>query len=158
MLNATRRPCSAAGRPIVPPDRRPQRIWREHASGANWRLGRRRAIVHAIAQEPVATKEGCLSTPRLTPRQIKAARALLGWSQAALAKATGLSIPTIKRIESKSDYLDGHGDIAARVLSGFETAGAEFIAENGGGVGVRLREGRKPEIIALENLNASNDE
>jgi transcriptional regulator with XRE-family HTH domain len=94
----------------------------------------------------------------LTTQQIKAARALLGWSQAGLAKATGLSVPTIKRIESRGDYLGARAGTAARVVSAFESAGAEFIAENGGGVGVRLRNGRKPEVIDLENLNASNDE
>jgi len=99
-----------------------------------------------------------LSTPRLTPQQIRAARALVGWSQVELAKAAGLSVPTIKRIESRSDTIGGRADITARLLSAFESAGAEFIPENGGGVGVRLREGRKPEVIALENLNASNDE
>jgi len=100
-----------------------------------------------------------LSTPRVTTRQIKAARALLGWSQAELAKATGLSVPTIKRIESRAaGDLGGRADTAARIVAALGAAGAEFIAENGGGVGVRMREGRKPETIALENLNASNDE
>ena len=99
-----------------------------------------------------------MSTPRVTTRQIKAARALLGWSQAELAKATGLSVPTIKRIESRAGDLGGRADTAARIVAALGAAGAEFIPENGGGVGVRMREGRKPETIALENLNASNDE
>jgi hypothetical protein len=54
--------------------------------------------------------------------------------------------------------LSGRPDTAARILSAMEAAGVVFIAENGGGYGVRLREGRKPETIAIENLNASNDE
>jgi transcriptional regulator with XRE-family HTH domain len=99
-----------------------------------------------------------LSTARVTTQQIKAARALLGWSQAGLAKATGLSVPTIKRIESGGGDVGGRANTAARIVAALEAAGAEFIPENGGGVGVRMREGRKPETIALENLNASNDE
>ena len=99
-----------------------------------------------------------MPTTRVTTRQIKAARALLDWSQAELASASGLSVPTIKRIESKPGDVGGRADTAARVVSALEAAGAEFIPENGGGVGVRLREGRKPETIAFENLNASNDE
>jgi transcriptional regulator with XRE-family HTH domain len=99
-----------------------------------------------------------LSTFRVTTRQIKAARALLDWSQSELASASGLSVPTIKRIESKAGDVGGREGTVARIVSALEAAGAEFIPENGGGVGVRLREGRKPETIALENLNASNDE
>ncbi len=99
-----------------------------------------------------------MPTPRVTTQQLKAARALLGWSQTELARASGLSIPTIKRIESKSGELGGRADTAARIVAALETAGALFIPENGGGVGVRLRQGRGPETIALENLNASNDD
>ncbi len=99
-----------------------------------------------------------MSTSRVTAQQIKAARALLEWGRAELATASGLSIPTVKRIESKSGDFGGRADTFARIVAALETAGAEFIPENGGGFGVRLREGRKPETIALENLNASNDE
>jgi transcriptional regulator with XRE-family HTH domain len=97
--------------------------------------------------------------PRVTTGQIKAARALLGWSQADLAGACGLSVPTVKRIESKGGELGGRADTAARIVVALEKAGAEFILEDAsGGVGVRLRQRREPGTIALENLNASNDE
>jgi transcriptional regulator with XRE-family HTH domain len=102
--------------------------------------------------------EACLGTAHVTTRQVKAARALLDWSQAELASASGLSAPTIKRIEAKSGDIGGRADTAARIVAALESAGVEFISENGGGVGVRMREGRKPETIALEDLNASNDE
>ena len=39
--------------------------------------------------------------PKVSIRQIKAARALLGWSQETLAKASGVSIPTVKRLEKR---------------------------------------------------------
>ncbi len=97
--------------------------------------------------------------PRVTTGQIKAARALLGWSQSDLAAASGLSTPTIKRIEATGGDLGGRPDTAARVVATLEKAGAEFIAgDSGGGVGVRLRQGREAGTIPLENLNASNDE
>jgi len=99
-----------------------------------------------------------VAAPQVTTRQIKAARALLGWSQTELAAAARLSVPTIKRIEAKGGDLGGRPDTSARIVAALESAGAEFIAKDGGGIGVRLREGRPPETIALENLNASNDE
>ena len=82
---------------------------------------------------------------------------MLEWSQERLASASGVSISTIKRMELRAGDLGGRADTAARIVA-LRFAGIEFIAENGGGIGVRLREGRKPETIALEDLNASNDE
>ena len=83
---------------------------------------------------------------------------MLGWSQRRLAEASGVSAPTIKRLESQLGGLGGRADTAARIVAALEAAGVEFIAANGGGPGVRLRRGRDPETIALEDLNASNDE
>ncbi len=83
---------------------------------------------------------------------------MLGWSQRRLAEASGVSAPTIKRLESQPGGLGGRADTAARIVAALEAAGVEFIAANGGGPGVRLRRGRDPETIALEDLNASNDE
>ena len=102
--------------------------------------------------------ESWLLIPKVSTRQVKAARALLEWSQAQLASASGVSVPTIKRLELQPGDLGGRADTAARIIAVLETAGVEFIAENGGGLGVRLRKGREPETIALEDLNASNDE
>ncbi len=90
--------------------------------------------------------------------QIKAARALLDWSQTRLAAAAGVSAPTVRRIEAKAAEFPERAEMAARIASALELAGVEFIPENGGGPGVRLRRGREPETIALEDLNASNDE
>ena len=78
----------------------------------------------------------------LTTSQIKAARALLGWSQAELAKQSGISEPTIARLESVDGELGGRQDTAKKIRSAIEKAGIEFIDENGGGPGVRLR--RRP--------------
>jgi predicted transcriptional regulator len=71
-------------------------------------------------------------------RQLKAARALLAWSQSDLAQASGISEPTIARLESTDGPIGGRADTAKALVSAMEKAGVEFIAENGGGAGVRL--------------------
>ena len=76
---------------------------------------------------------------RVSIRQVKAARALLGWSQDDLAKAAEVSIPTIKRLEAVDGPLGGRGETSERIIGAIRSAGVEFIDENGGGQGVRLR-------------------
>jgi transcriptional regulator with XRE-family HTH domain len=80
----------------------------------------------------------------ITTRQIKAARALLGWSQADLARRSGISEPTVARLESADGELGGRQDTADKIRRAIETAGVEFIDENGGGAGVRLRKEHRP--------------
>jgi predicted transcriptional regulator len=75
----------------------------------------------------------------VTIRQIKAARALLGWSQADLAKGSGVSEPTIARLEAIEGAVGGRQGTAEKIRAALEKAGVEFIDENGGGLGVRLR-------------------
>ena len=73
----------------------------------------------------------------ITSKQCRAARALLDWSQGFLADKAGVGIVTVRQIET-----DAHEprratlDVIRRAL---ESAGVEFIDENGGGPGVRLR-------------------
>lgn len=74
--------------------------------------------------------------------QLKAARALLGWSQAQVAEAANLSVPTVKRAEGAS-AVAASADAVAAICAALEVAGVEFIEENGGGPGVRLRNGKK---------------
>ena len=80
-----------------------------------------------------------MSILKVSIRQIKAARALLGWSQDDLADVSQVSIPTVKRLEASDGDLGGRADTAAKILKALRTAGVEFIEENGGGPGVRLR-------------------
>jgi len=75
----------------------------------------------------------------VTTRQIKAARALLGWSQSDLADRSGVSEPTIARLESAEGELGGREGTGDKIRSAIEKAGVEFLDENGGGLGVRLR-------------------
>jgi transcriptional regulator with XRE-family HTH domain len=79
----------------------------------------------------------------VTTRQIKAARALLGWSQADLAKRSGVSEPTVARLESMDGELGGRELTAEKIQAAIEGAGVLFIDENGGGSGVRLRKRSK---------------
>lgn len=80
-----------------------------------------------------------MSIENLSIRQIKAARALLAWSQHDLADASGVSYPTIARLEKEDGQLGGRPATVASIRAALEFAGVEFIAENGGGPGVRLK-------------------
>lgn len=75
----------------------------------------------------------------LTSEIVRAARALLRWEQRNLADASSISLPTIKRLESKPGALEAHTSTVAALTRAFEKAGIEFIDENGGGPGLRLR-------------------
>jgi transcriptional regulator with XRE-family HTH domain len=70
---------------------------------------------------------------------IRAARALLRWEQRDLATASSVSLPSIKRLESKPGVMAAHMSTVAALRKALELAGIEFIEENGGGAGVRLR-------------------
>ena len=75
----------------------------------------------------------------LASAQIRAARALLRWSAEELAQHSLLSVATIRRAELTEidTAMTAANDLAVR--RALESAGVEFIDENGGGPGVRLR-------------------
>ena len=79
----------------------------------------------------------------LASAQIRAARALVRWSAEDLSRQSFVSLRTIRRAELADNYtaLTAPNDLAIR--SAFELAGVEFIDENGGGPGVRLRKRQK---------------
>jgi transcriptional regulator with XRE-family HTH domain len=76
----------------------------------------------------------------ILPSQMRAARALIGWTREDLANASSVTVRHLARIEV--------GEIAPRartlaaIRAALEAAGVEFIPENGGGAGVRLRKDR----------------
>jgi predicted transcriptional regulator len=82
------------------------------------------------------------SIRRVSIRQVKAARALLGWSQEDLAAATGVSLPTIKRLEAVDGPIGGRAGTVAHIMDGLSAAGVLFLGEDGEGLGVRLRKDR----------------
>ena len=69
--------------------------------------------------------------------QLRAARALLGWTQERLADASGVSIPTIKRLEPGEGLVQTRVDTLDKLQRALEAAGVEFL--NHGEPGVKLR-------------------
>jgi hypothetical protein len=89
--------------------------------------------------------------------QVRAACALIGWSQAKLAEAAGVPLSVVERFETGAPDDIAH-EAVGRMRAALEAAGVAFIPKNGGGAGVRLRKGRESEYIGWEDLNASNDD
>ena len=75
----------------------------------------------------------------LTSAQIRAARSLIRWSAEDLARESSLSVATVRRAELADDETSMTVANNLAVRRALETAGVEFIDENGGGPGVRLR-------------------
>jgi predicted transcriptional regulator len=80
-----------------------------------------------------------MSILKVSVEQVRAARALLGWSQKDHAEKSGVSLPTIKRLEGAGGELGGLKSTSEKLLHALADAGAIFIEENGEGPGVRLR-------------------
>ncbi len=79
----------------------------------------------------------------ITSAQMRAARALLGIDQKTLADLSGLSVPTIQRMEASTGNVRGVVDSLIKVVEALEKSGIELIAEGAtsasGGRGVRLK-------------------
>ena len=86
-------------------------------------------------------------SPMITATQLRAARALLGIDQRTLAALSGVSLPTIQRMEaSKDEHVRGVVSTLARIVAALDTAGIELLGpgqpSRGEGRGVRLKEPR----------------
>jgi transcriptional regulator with XRE-family HTH domain len=79
----------------------------------------------------------------ITAAQLRAARALVGVDQRKLAELSGLSLPTIQRMETSEDLIRGNVDSLTKLIGALEGLGLELIGEGaasqGGGRGVRLK-------------------
>ena len=76
----------------------------------------------------------------LTAAQLKAARALVGMEQKALSQASGVSLPTIQRMEASNGTVRGVIESLTKVMGALEAAGIEFLgAGSERGTGVRFR-------------------
>lgn len=79
----------------------------------------------------------------ITAAQMRAARALLGMDQRELAERSGLSLPTIQRMEASDGLIRGNVDSLMKLIAGLEEAGVLLIGEGAasgaGGRGVRLK-------------------
>jgi predicted transcriptional regulator len=81
----------------------------------------------------------------ISPEQCRAARGLLDWSQQELANKAAVGIVTVRQLEAGThEPRRATLDVVRRA---FEKAGVEFIDENGGGPGVRLRKSEKQKPI-----------
>ena len=83
-------------------------------------------------------------TERISGAQMRAARALLRWTALDLANASKVGVATIRRVEVVDGDISATKANQAALRHALEAAGVEFIDENGGGAGVRLRKPSGP--------------
>lgn len=80
----------------------------------------------------------------MTSGQIRAARAMLRWSQSDLAEESGISVQTINRLESMDGIVEGNRGTLKTIARAFTDAGIELISKGespeGDGPGLRLKE------------------
>jgi transcriptional regulator with XRE-family HTH domain len=79
----------------------------------------------------------------ISAAQLRAARALAGLDQKRLAELSGLSVPTIQRMEASEGVIRGNVDSLVKLITALDRAGVELIGEGAaspsGGRGVRLK-------------------
>ena len=84
----------------------------------------------------------------ITAAQLRAARALAGLDQRALAELCGLSLPTIQRMEASDGVIRGNVDSLTKLVRALDEAGIELVGEgapsHGAGRGVRLEQRAAP--------------
>jgi transcriptional regulator with XRE-family HTH domain len=74
---------------------------------------------------------------RISPAQCRGARALLDMTQPQLASSAKVGLSTI--VDFERERREVSADAIAKIQQALESAGIEFITQNGGGPGVRLR-------------------
>ena len=84
-----------------------------------------------------------MNDSEMTSEHVRAARMLLRWEQKNLAKRSGISLPTIKRLETRPGPLGAYASTLAAIRAAFEDEGIEFF--NGEAPGVRLH--RRPKRL-----------
>jgi transcriptional regulator with XRE-family HTH domain len=94
----------------------------------------------------------------ITAAQLRAARALAGLDQRKLAELSGLSLPTIQRMETSEDLIRGNVDSLTKLIAALDGVGIELIAEGvaspSGGRGVRLK---RSVALPRDPAQATND-
>ena len=79
----------------------------------------------------------------ITAAQLRSSRALLNIDQRTLAERSGLSLPTIQRMEASGGVILGNVDSLMKLVAALDALGIELISDNvvsqGGGRGVRLK-------------------
>jgi transcriptional regulator with XRE-family HTH domain len=93
----------------------------------------------------------------ITPAQCRAARGLLNWTQDDLAAKAEVGVVTVRQFEA--DKGSPRKATLSVIRQAFEYAGVVFIAQNGGGPGVRLkRQGPPDEGLRPSELTSENDD
>jgi transcriptional regulator with XRE-family HTH domain len=84
----------------------------------------------------------------ITAAQLRAARSLAGLDQRKLAELSGLSLPTIQRMETSEDVIRGNVDSLTKLIAALDSIGIEFLGEGvvgpAGGRGVRFKKSANP--------------
>ena len=75
--------------------------------------------------------------------QIRAARGLLGWSQGKLARAAGVGLATLQRIEQSEGVVKGNFATVLKIQNALEQAGIHFTDDEAGEIGVCLQIGKR---------------
>ena len=75
--------------------------------------------------------------------QIRAARAILGWSQGKLARAAGIGLATLQRIEQNEGVVKGNFSTILKIQKTLEQAGIKFSDDEAGDIGVSLQKDRR---------------
>jgi transcriptional regulator with XRE-family HTH domain len=79
----------------------------------------------------------------LSAAQLRAARALAGLDQRQLAERSGLSVPTVQRMEASDGVIRGNVDSLVKIIEALDRSGVELIGDDAvsgaGGRGVRLK-------------------
>jgi transcriptional regulator with XRE-family HTH domain len=99
----------------------------------------------------------------ITAAQLRAARVLLGIDQRRLAEMSGLSVPTIQRMEASETMVRGNVDSLVKLITAFDAAGIEMIDEGatshsqGRGVRLKIAAGSaRPAVDARSRSKASS--
>jgi transcriptional regulator with XRE-family HTH domain len=86
----------------------------------------------------LVTERGTLQNMRYSA-QIRAARALLGWSQDRLSRKAGIGLATLRRIEQNEGMVKGNFSTILKIQKALEQAGIHFTEDDTGEIGVRLK-------------------
>jgi transcriptional regulator with XRE-family HTH domain len=98
----------------------------------------------------------------ITAAQIRAARVLLGIDQRRLAELSGLSVPTIQRMEASESIVRGNVDSLVKLIGAFSAAGIEMIDEGaashsqGRGVRLKITSGSDNKSLAARSGNKAS--
>jgi hypothetical protein len=90
-----------------------------------------------------------LAAITLTSELVRAARALLRWEQRHLSETSGVSLPTVKRLEAQPGVLGAHPTTVAALQRALEAGGVEFT--DGAQPGVRMRPFRVGDLVRFRD-------